>query len=125
MSTIITTAEAIPIAAYYVLSDDAFMSNWGLAEGRVNTIILPCSNRPGRRPVRGRTTERPRDAQPRPDYARRACQGELAGGRRGPARGVTNGVGARPGPTPGYADRASLVFRRASQPVGLAEQLAD
>jgi hypothetical protein len=45
MSTIITTAEAIPTAPYYVLSDDSFMSDWGEAEGRVNTIILPCSDR--------------------------------------------------------------------------------
>jgi hypothetical protein len=45
MSTIITTAEAIPAAPYYVLSDDSFMSDWGEAEGRINTIILPCSDR--------------------------------------------------------------------------------
>ena len=45
MSTLITTAEAIPAAPYYVLSDDAFMSDWGEAKGRVNTIILPCSDR--------------------------------------------------------------------------------
>jgi hypothetical protein len=44
MSTIVTTAEAIPSAPYYVLSDDAFMSDWGEAQGRVNTIILPCSD---------------------------------------------------------------------------------
>ncbi len=45
MSKIITTADAIPAAPYYVLTDDAFMSDWGEAEGRVNTIILPCANR--------------------------------------------------------------------------------
>ena len=45
MGKIITTAEAIPPAPYYVLSDDSFMSDWGQAEGRVNTIILPCSDR--------------------------------------------------------------------------------
>ena len=45
MSTMVTTAAAIPPAPYYVLSDDAFMSDWGEAAGRVNTIILPCSDR--------------------------------------------------------------------------------
>src|SRR5256885_5162881 len=44
MGKIITTAEAIPPAPYYVLSDDSFMSDWGQAEGRVNTIIFPCSD---------------------------------------------------------------------------------
>ena len=34
MSTTITTAEAIPPAPYFVLSDNAFMSDWGEAEGR-------------------------------------------------------------------------------------------
>ncbi len=29
----------------YVLSDDSFMSDWGGAEGRVNTIILPAADR--------------------------------------------------------------------------------
>ncbi len=45
MSKILTTADAIPAAPYYVLSDDAFMSDWGEATGRVNTIILPCVDR--------------------------------------------------------------------------------
>lgn len=45
MSTIVTTAAEIPPAPYYVLSDDAFMSDWGGAEGRLNTIILPCTDR--------------------------------------------------------------------------------
>ncbi len=44
MSTIITSADTIPTAPYYVLSDDSFMSDWGEAEGRVNTIILPCAD---------------------------------------------------------------------------------
>jgi hypothetical protein len=44
MSTIITSADAIPTAPYYVLSDDALMSDWGEAAGRVNTIILPCAD---------------------------------------------------------------------------------
>lgn len=45
MSQMITSADAIPAAPYYVLSDDAFMSDWGEAEGRVNTIILPATDR--------------------------------------------------------------------------------
>jgi hypothetical protein len=48
MSTIITTAEAIPPAPYYVLSDDAFMSDWGEAQGRVNNdhlaLLRPCGS---------------------------------------------------------------------------------
>lgn len=44
MSQIITTAAAIPVTPYYVLTDDAFMSDWGEAEGGVNTIILPCGD---------------------------------------------------------------------------------
>jgi len=45
MSQTITSADAIPAAPYYVLSDDSFMSDWGEAEGRVNTIILPATDR--------------------------------------------------------------------------------
>lgn len=30
MSKIITSVDAIPAAPYYVLSDDAFMSDWGM-----------------------------------------------------------------------------------------------
>lgn len=44
MSKTITAADAIPAAPYYVLSDDAFMSDWGEAQGRVNTIILPATD---------------------------------------------------------------------------------
>ncbi len=44
MSTIITSADAIPTTPYYVLSDDSFMSDWGEAQNRVNTIILPCTD---------------------------------------------------------------------------------
>ncbi len=45
MSTTITMATEIPAAPYYVLTDDSFMSDWGGAEGRVNTIILPAADR--------------------------------------------------------------------------------
>jgi len=45
MSKTITSADAIPAAPYYVLTDDSFMSDWGEAEGRVNTIILPAADR--------------------------------------------------------------------------------
>jgi len=44
MSTIISSADAIPTTPYYVLTDDSFMSDWGEAAGRVNTIILPCTD---------------------------------------------------------------------------------
>jgi len=45
MSKTITSVDAIPAAHYYVLSDDAFMSDWGEAQGLVNTIILPVASR--------------------------------------------------------------------------------
>ncbi len=45
MSTTITMTTEIPAAPYYVLTDDSFMSDWGGAEGRVNTIILPAADR--------------------------------------------------------------------------------
>jgi len=44
MSKTITNRSEIPDAPYYVLSNDTFMSGWGLAEGKINTIILPCVN---------------------------------------------------------------------------------
>jgi len=44
MSQEITKRSEIPDAPYYVLSNDTFMSGWGFAKGRINTIILPCEN---------------------------------------------------------------------------------
>jgi len=44
MSKTITNRSEIPDAPYYVLANDTFMSGWGLAEGKINTIILPCVN---------------------------------------------------------------------------------
>lgn len=34
--------RAIPLAPYYVLSNDRFMSGWGPASSKVNTLVLPC-----------------------------------------------------------------------------------
>lgn len=34
----------IPDAPYYVLSNDTFMSGWGCASGKINTLILPCDS---------------------------------------------------------------------------------
>ncbi len=42
MSSTITTAQEIPAAPCYVLSNDSFMSGWGPAKGKINTLILPC-----------------------------------------------------------------------------------
>lgn len=36
------TRKDIPDAKYYVLANDPFLSGWGEAEGKTNTIILPC-----------------------------------------------------------------------------------
>ena len=44
MSHTITSRTEIPDAPFYVLSNDAFMSGWGPAEGKTNTIILPCES---------------------------------------------------------------------------------
>lgn len=44
MSTTVTTTAEIPPAPYYVLSNDTFMSGWGHAEGKTNTVILPCES---------------------------------------------------------------------------------
>ena len=33
----------IPAAAYYVLSNDSFMSGFGPAKDKINTCIVPCS----------------------------------------------------------------------------------
>ncbi|MFO7902321.1 MAG: hypothetical protein R6U98_06665 [Pirellulaceae bacterium] len=44
MSNTITERREIPDAPYYVMSNDSFMSGWGPAKGRINTIILPCES---------------------------------------------------------------------------------
>lgn len=44
MSYTITSRKAIPNAYLYVLSNDKFMSGWGQATGKINTIILPCDS---------------------------------------------------------------------------------
>lgn len=45
MSTNVTAQSEIPDAPYYVLSNDTFMSGWGLAKGKTNTLIFPCETR--------------------------------------------------------------------------------
>ena len=44
MSHTIYTRKEIPDAPYYVLSNDTFMSGWGFAKGKINTVILPCKS---------------------------------------------------------------------------------
>lgn len=44
MSSIITDRSDIPDAPLYVLANDNFMSGWGPAEGKTNTVILPCAD---------------------------------------------------------------------------------
>lgn len=41
---ILDSAHKVPYAPFYVLSDDTFMSGWGHARGKRNTIILPCQS---------------------------------------------------------------------------------
>ena len=45
MSRIIDQRSEIPNAPVYVLANDRFMSGWGPAEGKINTVILPCADR--------------------------------------------------------------------------------
>ncbi len=41
---IVTNRSEIPDAPFYVLCNDRFMSGWGHAEGKINTIIFPCES---------------------------------------------------------------------------------
>lgn len=43
-SKTIDKRSQIPEARFYVLSNDTFMSGWGPARGKINTIILPCES---------------------------------------------------------------------------------
>jgi len=43
-SGIVDSARDIPKAPYYVLSNDSYFSGWGWAEGKTNTVILPCQS---------------------------------------------------------------------------------
>jgi len=44
MSHTIESRKEIPDAPFYVLSNDRFMSGWGRARDKTNTIILPCAS---------------------------------------------------------------------------------
>ena len=43
-SKTINERKQIPDAPCYVLSHDTFMSGWGDARGKQNTVILPCDS---------------------------------------------------------------------------------
>jgi hypothetical protein len=40
----ITSKTQIPDAPYYVLTNDKFMSGWGMAEHKINTLIFVCDS---------------------------------------------------------------------------------
>jgi len=42
MGSIIDVRSEIPEAGFYVLCNDRFMSGWGRARDKINTIVLPC-----------------------------------------------------------------------------------
>jgi hypothetical protein len=44
VSETISSPDEIPAAAYYVLCDDTFMSGWGPAADKINTMIFPCAD---------------------------------------------------------------------------------
>lgn len=37
--------ELVPAAPLYVLSNDKFVSGWGRAKGKINTVVVPCETR--------------------------------------------------------------------------------
>ena len=43
-SKTVTERKQIPDAPCYVLAHDTFMSGWGDARGKQNTVILPCDS---------------------------------------------------------------------------------
>jgi len=43
MSQHITESKNFPNAPFYVLANDKFLSGWGPAKGKVNTVVLPCA----------------------------------------------------------------------------------
>lgn len=36
------TYKRIPTAPIYACSNDEFMSDWGIAKGKINTCVVPC-----------------------------------------------------------------------------------
>lgn len=55
----------IPAAPYYVLSNDKFMSGWGPATNKVNTVVLPCRSYPEALAVQRYCKERPEQTRVR------------------------------------------------------------
>ena len=68
MSRIITSRSEIPDAPLYVLANDSFMSDWGHAKGKTNTVILPCRDHEEARDVRDYA-----DSRDEMRYVRIAC----------------------------------------------------
>jgi hypothetical protein len=40
----ITSIKQIPYSSYFVLTNDSFMSGWGHAQDRINTLIFSCDS---------------------------------------------------------------------------------
>lgn len=44
MNDQITSTKQIPYNSYFVLTNDSFMSGWGHAQNRINTLIFSCDS---------------------------------------------------------------------------------
>ncbi len=44
MSTTITRTADFPKHRFYILANDSFMSGWGGAKGKTNTVVLGCDS---------------------------------------------------------------------------------
>ncbi len=42
LNDVVQHSYEIPDAPYYVCANDKFMSGWGDARGKINTLIFPC-----------------------------------------------------------------------------------
>lgn len=44
MSEQVIYQDAIPSAPFYVVTEDSFMSGWGMAQGKTNVLVFPCAS---------------------------------------------------------------------------------
>jgi hypothetical protein len=41
----IVSADQLPLCPFFVVSEDTFMSGWGMSQGRKNILFFPCESR--------------------------------------------------------------------------------
>ena len=59
MNSTITSFKQIPQAPFYVLAEDTFLSGWGDADGKINTLLLPCASKEEAEIVKHNAKSRP------------------------------------------------------------------